>query len=147
MRIHILNICWVTCLVTSYVYGGQPFGEHKEIIAQWIVDYENRVAFLEDKIRVLHEMEMKHAPKERIVEFLWSINREATIPPIVIFGVDKPDATTFTREVEHLKKALDPIRKRFNSIRTELKNIAAQYGIPGNVWEQQKFRTFHAETM
>jgi len=147
MRIHILNVCLVAFLVTSCVYGGQPFGECKKIIERGIADYDKRVAFLEDKIHVLHEMEMKRAPKEGIVEFLWAINREATIPPIVMFRVAQPDATTFAREVQELKNALEQRKNRFNSIKTELKNIAAQYGIPGNVWEKARFRTFQTDVI
>ncbi len=143
MRIHILNMCMVMLVVTAYAYGvpqrphAMSFVDYKKFVEQGIDRVNTVVAALEDKLHLLHEMEIQQVPKERIVALLWEMNYQSNIPPYVTgaLSVTEPDATTFMREIQDLQNAYAQRRSRINDIKENLKKIAIKYGIPEKEWE------------
>jgi len=143
MRIHVLNICMVALVVTSWAYGVPPrpqsfdFNAYKNVVEQGIAKVNERVASLEAKLNILHEMEAKQLPKEGIVALLWEMKRQTNVPPYVTeaLTVTEPDATTFMREIQDLKNTYTQRLARINEIKEDLKKIATKYGIPEKDWE------------
>lgn len=143
MRIYILNMCMVMLVVTSCAYGvsqrpqSMDFNTYKQLVEQGIAKVNERVAVLEGKLQLLHEMEMQQVPKERIVALLWEMNRQSNIPPYVTeaLSVTEPDATNFMREIQDLRNTYGLRRARINEIKEDLKKIAAKNGIPEKEWE------------
>ncbi|HML19749.1 MAG TPA: hypothetical protein PKD74_04200, partial [Candidatus Dependentiae bacterium] len=104
---------------------------------QGIAKVNERVASLEAKLNILHEMEAKQLPKEGIVALLWEMKRQTNVPPYVTeaLTVTEPDATTFMREIQDLKNTYTQRLARINEIKEDLKKIATKYGIPEKDWE------------
>jgi hypothetical protein len=113
------------------------FNTYKQLVEQGIAKVNERVAVLEGKLQLLHEMEMQQVPKERIVALLWEMNRQSNIPPYVTeaLSVTEPDATNFMREIQDLRNTYGLRRARINEIKEDLKKIAAKNGIPEKEWE------------